>query len=476
MQFARKQESISRRKFFGQDLTNASFFTPQTRKLPEQKLRSRNSTITPSRDSKHTVKHASKSSTSKKRVKRGGDQNSEEELRLLIREYVSLKNRSTGDKCVVAEEFQGVCSKIKVGNKIGKFPLCCRLERQTDSIILNKRQRMAQRKKVITEIQDDLQIMISGRKKEEDNIKSKTSAYWTNNDEGDFLYCDKVTEQAISPTEFHTRYNMYLSGIKTLKSESLHNSLSVSPCANVEDKNLLKVVSSSSVGNTLSDLDTKLVAAIKKEYRASLEDAERECWIAIKNAIEHYEIKCAGSKESMNKQLRLIQGQTMTSTTRDDKTVCTPPNSENISLQNIAKNIKISNIPDVKSIVVPMDSLLAKKDACMTEISTETVETVAEKRNEIGTAERNTFQGLAKSTLDIKKNRKRKGHNRRLSIDSQYKSVSTKYNRRKSIASNCQIENSLDNIENFEDPSTSTTLEGFAFDQYSSSDSSDSDW
>ena len=69
----------------------------------------------------------------------------------------------------------------------------------------------------------------------------------------------------------------------------------------------------------------------------------------------------------------------MTSTTRDDKTVCTPPNSENISLQNIAKNIKISNIPDVKSIVVPMDSLLAKKDACMTEISTETVETVAEK-------------------------------------------------------------------------------------------------
>ena len=101
---------------------------------------------------------------------------------------------------MVAEEFQGVCSKIKVGNKIGKFPLCCRLERQTDSIILNKRQRMAQRKKVITEIQDDLQIMISGRKKEEDNIKSKTSAYWTNNDEGDFLYYDKVTEQAISPT------------------------------------------------------------------------------------------------------------------------------------------------------------------------------------------------------------------------------------------------------------------------------------
>ena len=237
MQFARKQEKISRRKFFGQDLTNASFFTPQTRKLPEQKLRSRNSTTTPSRDSKHTVKHASKSSASKKRVKRG-IKNSEEELRLLIREYVSLKNRSTGDKCVVAEEFQRVCSKIKVGNKIGKFPLCCRLERQTDSIILNKRQRMAQRKKVITEIQDDLQIMISGRKKEEDNIKSKTSAYWTNNDEGDFLYYDKVTEQAISPTEFHTRYNRYLSGIKTLKSESLHNSLSVSPSANVEDKNL----------------------------------------------------------------------------------------------------------------------------------------------------------------------------------------------------------------------------------------------
>ena len=125
----------------------------------------KSATTTLSRDSKHTVKHASKSSTSKKRVKRGGDQNSEEELRLLIREYVSLKNRSTGDKCVVAEEFQGVCSKIKVGNKIGKFPLCCSLEQQRDSIILNKRQRMAQRKKVITEIQDDLQIMITGRKK-----------------------------------------------------------------------------------------------------------------------------------------------------------------------------------------------------------------------------------------------------------------------------------------------------------------------
>ena len=213
MQFARKQESISRRKFFGQDLTNASFFTPQTRKLPEQKLRSRNSTTTTlSRDSKHTVKHASESSASKKRVKKSRDQDSEEELRLLIREYVSLKNHSTGDKCVVAEEFQRVCSKIQAGNKIGKFPLCCSLEQQRDSIILNKRQRMAQRKKVITEIQDDLQIMITGRKKEEDSIRSKTSAYWTNNDEGDFLYYDKVTEQAISPTEFHSRYNRYLSG------------------------------------------------------------------------------------------------------------------------------------------------------------------------------------------------------------------------------------------------------------------------
>ena len=64
----------------------------------------------------------------------------------------------------------------------------------------------------------------------------------------------------------------------------------------------------------------------------------------------------------------------------------------------------------------------------MTEISTEAMETVSEIRNETGTAEQNTFQGLAKSTLDIKKNRKRKEHNRRLSIDSQYKSVSAKYN------------------------------------------------
>ena len=115
MQFARKQESISRRKFFGQDLTNASFFTPQTRKLPEQKLRSRNSTTTTlSRDSKHKVKHASESSASKKRVKKSRDQDSEEELRLLIREYVSLKNHSTSDKCVVAEEFQRVCWTLSI--------------------------------------------------------------------------------------------------------------------------------------------------------------------------------------------------------------------------------------------------------------------------------------------------------------------------------------------------------------------------
>ena len=133
----------------------------------------------------------------------------------------------------------------------------------------------------------------------------------------------------------------------------------------------------------------------------------------------------------MNKQLRLIQGHTTTSTTRDDKTNCTPQNSENISLQNIAKKIKISNVPDEKSIVAPKDTSFAKKNVCMTEISTEAVETVSEIRNETGTVERNTFQGLAKSTLDIKKNRKRKEHIRRLSIDSQYKSVSAKYNRRK---------------------------------------------
>ena len=63
----------------------------------------------------------------------------------------------------------------------------------------------------------------------------------------------------------------------------------------------------------------------------------------------------------MNKQLRLIQGHTMTSTTRVDKTNCTPQNSENISLQNIAKKIKISNVPDEKSIVALKDASFAKK-------------------------------------------------------------------------------------------------------------------
>ena len=130
---------------------------------------------------------------------------------------------------------------------------------------------------------------------EEDNIKSKTSAYWTNNDEETFFTTTRLLKKPFLPQNFIPG-TMYLSGIKTLNSESLHDSLSVSRLCNVR-QNLLKVASSSSVGNTLSDLDTKLAAAIKKEYRASLKTL-RECWIAIKNAIQQYEIKCAGSKKA----------------------------------------------------------------------------------------------------------------------------------------------------------------------------------
>ena len=79
---------------------------------------------------------------------------------------------------------------------------------------------------------------------------------------------------------------------------------------------------------------------------------------------------------------------------------------------------------------------------------------------------------LAKSTLDIKKNRKKNEKLRRRSIVSLSEKKFKRRDRRKSIANNNMIKHELEDIDDSEEDNV--TLGGYQHNY--SSDSSDSDW
>ena len=473
-------------KRFGQDLTNAYFFTPKNnnqRVAVVKKI--------------HQLKNKRSSNTNNNNItnkttniKTKVTEEQQPSLTMMLRKYVQLKNYNSNDKIKYEKEFQQVCKQIQIHGNIGKFPLSKIFIVSDKPMKRNKKQRLAQRKKIIMEIQGDLQIMINGRKKDDDNIRNITSTYWTTDDEGDYVYHDKTTNKVITHTEFYKRYNQYIfADRKTIKAakalekkekeqEEKEEELLKTPMpkSNVNDvsieNNNNKKNDNQKNTTTLSLLDQKLIQSVKDEYHASLEDAEKDCWKVIKDAMDKYEEQCIALKANMEKQMELIHNNSNTNTTQNnhsnnnekEETTFTTPYDETKNKMNAVITPQSSS-----------SSLSSTSTSSSSSSTTNTFKNIKKEDNEDNDGEEegnNTFKALAKSTLDIKKNRKKNEKLRRRSIVSLSEKKFKRRDRRKSIANNNMIKHELEDIDDSEEDNV--TLGGYQHNY--SSDSSDSDW
>jgi hypothetical protein len=498
-------------KRFGKDLTNAYFFTtPNTKNNYNNKIQPQGKKIFKKvnilnsqepGNSKPNVTRKRSSKNLKHHINESCIQKPTSSLVKLLRKYVNLKNYNKTDKRKYEVEFKNVCVQLQAKDNIGKFPLSNTFIDDNKPLKLNKQQRQAQRKNIIMAIQSDLQIMINGRKKDEENIRTKTSTYWTTDEEGDYVYHDKTTKAMISHTEFYNRYCQSIFVTKTTKTkipenmETLkqqmdnHQEKSLPPppsklnLKNFAIKNHVKeaVVDNNDKTTTveLSILDKQLIKAVKEEYTASLEDAERDCWSIIKDAMEKYEEKCAALKENMEKQMELIhshkniEGNNCIKIHFDSKSTVYTRTPEQFKISSERKNKNNLVTPQSSSSSTSCSSLSSSSpDNSIFSKATTSATTTGVIVNH-GNEESNTFQALAKSTLDIKNNRKKKEKLRRRSIVSLPKKRLNREDRRKSLATNSNIlKNHLNHLhDDSEDDDTPFDEE---FQNYS--DSSDSDW
>ena len=206
----------------------------------------------------------------------------------ILRSYVRKEWNGKVNPADRSEAWKAQCKRLQL--LVGKYPLP-----YASNSGKNKRLRGSERsqakKRVVMENEKGLKLILSGEKKREAALMKGTKTFWKKDQYGDYVYFDEASKRRIDENEYYRRYLRHLKDIGLARKHG-HQDISRSPKQALRNEH-------TDLELTPSKVDVQLANAILTEHERSIQEAEVECWRAIKTSLESYEKMCTKLREKL---------------------------------------------------------------------------------------------------------------------------------------------------------------------------------